>query len=73
MKTVGIVILVLGLLMTLYSGFSYMTKETVVDLGSVEITRDDEHNVNWQPYIGVGLMVVGGSALMFGKKSSFAA
>lgn len=72
MKTAGSIILILGLLMTLYTGFSYITKEKVVDLGPVEITRDDEHSVNWQPYVGVGLMVIGGAALVFGKKSSLA-
>jgi hypothetical protein len=68
MKTVGIIILVVGLLMTIYTGISYITKEKVVDLGPVEITRDKEHTVNWQPYIGMGVMVIGGGILIFGKK-----
>ncbi len=72
MKTAGGIILILGLLMTLYTGFTYITKEKVVDLGSLEITRDDEHSVNWQPYIGVGLMVIGGAALVFGRRGSMA-
>jgi hypothetical protein len=52
MKTAGIIFLIVGLLMTLYTGFTYVTKEKVVDLGSLEVTKDDEHTVNWQPYVG---------------------
>ena len=68
MKTAGISILVIGLLMTLYSGFSYITKDKVVDLGNLEITKDNHHDINWQPYVGIGVMVVGGTVLVLGKK-----
>jgi hypothetical protein len=68
MKTAGIAILIIGLLMTLYSGFSYITKEKVVDLGNLEITKDNHHDINWQPYVGIGVMVVGGTVLVLGKK-----
>jgi hypothetical protein len=70
MKMAGIIIFVVGLLMTLYTGFSYVTKEKVVDLGELEITADKQHNVNWQPYVGVGAMAVGGVVLLLGRKKS---
>ena len=38
MKTAGIILLVVGLLMTLYTGFTYVTKEKVVDIGELEIS-----------------------------------
>ncbi len=72
MKTAGIVILVLGLLMTIYTGVTYVTRDKVVDVGPLEIMADREHAINWQPYIGVGLMVIGATALLFGKKGSIA-
>ena len=72
MKTAGIVILAIGLLMTVYTGVTYITRETVVDAGPIQITRDDEHSVNWQPYIGIGLMIFGGAALMFGRRGTIA-
>ncbi len=70
MKTAGIVILILGMLMTLYTGFTYVTKEKVVDLGELQITKDKEHSVNWQPYFGIVTMVIGGVVIVFGKKKS---
>jgi len=68
MKTAGIIIFIVGLLMTLYTGFTYVTKEKVVDLGEIEITKDNQHTVNWQPYVGIGAMVIGGGVLILGKK-----
>jgi len=67
-KTAGIILLVVGLVMTLYTGFTYVTKEKVVDLGNLEITADDHQSVQWQPYVGIGTMVIGGAALLLSKK-----
>jgi len=67
-KTIGLMILVIGLLMTLYTGFNYVTREKVVDLGSVEITADKEHTASWSPFIGIGVMVIGGVIYLSGKK-----
>ncbi len=70
MKTVGIILLIAGLVMSLYTGFTYVTKEKVVDLGELEITADKQHTVNWQPYVGLGMAVVGAGLLILGRKKS---
>ena len=69
MRTAGVILLIAGLLMTLYTGFTYFTKEKVVDLGEIQITRDKEHSVNWQPYVGIGVMVIGGALFVISRKS----
>ena len=68
MKNAGLVILVIGILLTIYSTFTYFTREKVVDLGSVEITKEREHSVNWSPYVGLVLIAVGGLVMWKGKK-----
>jgi hypothetical protein len=70
MKTAGAILLVAGLIMTLYTGFTYFTKEKVVDLGEIQITQDREHSVNWQPYVGIGVMVIGGALFVISRKKS---
>ena len=70
MKTAGIILLVVGLFMTLYTGFTFVTKEKVVDLEELQITKDNQHAINWEPYVGIGAMVIGGALLMFGRKKS---
>lgn len=68
MKNVGIILLIIGLVMSLYTGFTYVTKEKVVDIGELEITADNHHTVNWQPYVGIGIAVAGGVVLLLSRK-----
>jgi LPXTG-motif cell wall-anchored protein len=68
MKTAGIIILILGLAMTLYTGFTYVTKEKVADVGPIEVTKDKEHSANWSPYLGIGLIIIGGGIVVAGRK-----
>jgi hypothetical protein len=70
MKAAGIIILYVGMLMTVYTGFTYITREKVGDVRVIEIIGDSEHNVDWHPSIGIGLMIFGGAALVFGSRGS---
>ncbi len=65
MRTAGIVILIIGLGLTIFTSLQFFTKEKVVDLGAVEITRDKPHNLNWSPLIGIAVMGLGGGILMW--------
>ncbi len=63
MKGIGIIIIVVGIIMLIWTGFSYTKKEKVVDLGPLEISADKEKQVNWPSYAG-GILVVGGVILL---------
>jgi drug/metabolite transporter (DMT)-like permease len=68
MKKIGIFLIVIGLILTLVTGFKYFTREKVVDVGSLKISASVPHRVNWSPLLGVGIMVVGGVVLLVGNK-----
>lgn len=70
-KIGGIVLIAIGVLMLVMTGFNYMTTEKVVDIGPIEIQKEKSHAVEWPPIIGV-LLIVGGVALVVirGKKAS---
>jgi drug/metabolite transporter (DMT)-like permease len=68
MKTAGLVILIIGLIMTIYTGFQFVTQEKVLDLGSVEVTKEKERDARWSPLIGVAVMAVGGVMLAVGSR-----
>jgi hypothetical protein len=68
LKKAGIAIIIVGLLFTIITGFKYFTREKVLDIGSLKITASEPHRVNWSPALGVGIMLVGGAMLLFGKK-----
>jgi Ca2+/H+ antiporter len=69
MKKAGIVLLIIGLVVTLVTGVSFFTKEKVVDIGKVEITKDKKHTASWSPLWGVGIMVLGGALILLNKKA----
>ncbi|MDD5185468.1 MAG: hypothetical protein PHS84_09435 [Paludibacter sp.] len=68
MKQIGIVIMILGLGLTLFTAVTFFTREKVVDLGVVEITKNQPHYLNWSPFIGMAVMVVGGFMIYLDKK-----
>jgi hypothetical protein len=63
MKNLGILIIIIGLGLTVFTAFTYFTKEKVVSLGDVEITANKPHHLNWSPLIGIAVMGVGGIVL----------
>lgn len=68
MKSFGAIIIVLGIVMTTLTGFNIVTKKKVVDLGSVEINKEEKTPVYWSPITGGILIVVGLVLVIAGKK-----
>ena len=64
---VGVVLIVAGLAALVYQGFTYTSRETVVDIGPIHATADREKTLPLPPIVGVvavgagiALVVVGG-------------
>ncbi len=68
MKKAGIFIILLGLGLTIFTAFTYFTREKVVDLGKVEITANKRHHLTWSPLIGIAVMGIGGVVLLLSSK-----
>jgi uncharacterized membrane protein YdcZ (DUF606 family) len=69
MKTTGIVLLIIGILLTIFTTFQFFTREKVAEIGNLEITHDKKNTLNWSPLVGVAVMVIGGVVLwQAGKK-----
>lgn len=58
-KSLGVLLIVVGLIMLVWSGFTYTKKEKIIDAGSIQITADKQETVNWPPYVGAIAMVAG--------------
>jgi uncharacterized membrane protein len=63
----GIVLIVLGLAALAYQGFTYTSRETVIDIGPIKATADTQKTVPIPPIAGV-VAVVAGVALVFAGK-----
>lgn len=62
-RTIGIVLLVLGIAMLIWTGFTYTKKEKVIDAGPLQISAEKQHTVSWPPFAG-GLLILGGIVLL---------
>lgn len=70
MKTLGIVLLALGIIMTVFTGFNIITKKKVVDIGPVEINKEEKTPVYWSPVTGGVLIAIGALVLLVDRRKS---
>ncbi len=70
MKTVGIVVLIIGLAMTVFTGFNLITKKKVVDIGKLEINKEEKTPIYWSPITGGILAAAGVVILVVANKKS---
>ncbi|TDH27307.1 hypothetical protein EXU57_06875 [Segetibacter sp. 3557_3] len=63
MKTLGIILIVVGILMFLVPGISFTKKEKVIDLGPIEVNRNEKKTIGWPVYAG-GIAVAAGVVLL---------
>jgi uncharacterized membrane protein len=66
-KTIGILLIVIGAAMLIWTGFTYTKKEKIIDAGPIQVSADREKTVNWPPYLG-GLLVIGGIVIVATSK-----
>lgn len=66
-RNIGIVLVTLGILMMVYTGFNYVTKKNVVDIGPIQIDKKENHPVSWSPILGAILLVGGVAIIVTGK------
>jgi drug/metabolite transporter (DMT)-like permease len=66
-RTLGIILIVLGVIGLAWGGFSYTSREKVVDVGPIHATRDKTNTVPIPPVAGA-LALVGGIVLVAAGK-----
>ncbi|MGF7232083.1 hypothetical protein [Arachidicoccus sp.] len=62
-KAIGIILLIIGIAMLIWTGFTYTKKEKVIDAGPLQVSANKQKSVNWPPYAG-GILILGGIVLM---------
>jgi len=71
MKILGIILIIAGILMMVFTQVNFTTTKKVVDAGPLQIDKKEDHSIGWPIYAGV-IAVVGGIAVLAvgGKKNS---
>jgi hypothetical protein len=68
MKTIGGILIVLGLLGFGVTGISYTTSDEVVDVGPLEVQREEERSVPISPFVAGGAVLVGIGLVVAGRR-----
>jgi len=68
MKNISIFIMLLGLGLTIFTAFTFFTREKVVDFGGIEISKEKPHDLNWSPLVGIAVMGVGAVVFVLSRK-----
>jgi uncharacterized membrane protein YidH (DUF202 family) len=69
MKLIGICLIVVGVLVLAFGGFSYTSRERVVDVGPLKVDADKQHSVPIAPIAGVGALVGGIALVLAGSRT----
>lgn len=59
MRTLGIVLIVLGMVGLTYGGITWTKRDTVLDVGSVHVTHDKRESMPLPPITGAVCLVAG--------------
>ena len=68
MKAIGIILIVLGLVGLVWGGVSWTDRDTVVDLGPVEIQSAERERIPFPPIAGGVCLAVGAALLIAGSR-----
>ena len=60
MKKIGIFIIILGLVLTIFTTATFFSRERVAKIGDVNIMANKRHNLKWSPLVGIAVMAIGG-------------
>jgi len=58
-STLGLALILVGILMAVYTGINFITTERVVELGPINIDRHENHLLHWSPIVGALFFITG--------------
>lgn len=68
MKTSGIIIIIIGILLTIFTTVKFFTREKIIQIGSVEVTQEAPHELNWSHFAGLTIIGLGGVVLAYATR-----
>ncbi|NBB84710.1 MAG: DUF3185 domain-containing protein [Bacteroidetes bacterium] len=68
MRTIGVILVVLGILGFIVEGVSYTTDEQVADIGPVEVEAEKRQRVPIAPVAAGGAVLVGAGLFVVGSR-----
>jgi len=66
----GIGLVILGIIALAYQGITYTTQKKVLDIGPIQATKEEHHNIPLPPILGVLSLVGGVAVLVLDRRSN---
>jgi drug/metabolite transporter (DMT)-like permease len=63
MKTPGIILILIGLVIIIWGSIGFKTRDTVVNVGPIHATKDTTHHIPYAPIAGA-IVLIGGVVLI---------
>lgn len=70
MRIAGIILIVVGVLMFIFSGINFQTEKTVVDVGPLKVQKKENNHIGWPVCTGAIVVVAGIALLVAGRKNA---
>jgi hypothetical protein len=70
MKNLAIVLIVIGGIMTVFTGFNLVTQKKVADIGPIKINKTEKTPIYWSPVTGAIILVAGIIVLATSKRGT---
>ena len=68
MKNLGIVLIIIGILMCVFTSFSFTKEKKIIDLGPLEVNKKENKTIGWPVYAGIGVGLFGIALIALDKK-----
>lgn len=68
MRTLGVILVIVGIAGFLVTGVSYTTSEEVVDVGPLQVEQEEERSLPITPVASGILVVAGGVVMVVGQQ-----
>ena len=69
MKNLGIGLIVIGILMCVFTSFSFTKEKKIIDLGPLTVNQKEDKTIGWPVYAGIGIGLFGIALLAMDKKN----
>jgi uncharacterized membrane protein YidH (DUF202 family) len=70
MKTLGIVLIIIGIAMIIFREVRFTKTEEIADLGPIELNKKEQKRVAWPTYAGIAVAVCGVVVLVAGSRKT---
>jgi uncharacterized membrane protein YidH (DUF202 family) len=68
MKIFGIILIVVGILMLIFTGINFQTEKKVIDIGPIQVDKKENRQIGWPVYAGAVICVAGIFVVAAGRR-----